>query len=44
MLNVHGVTQGNAVDWYKLLGAALEKWNGETLPTTAVGQNVSNRS
>lgn len=28
MLTVNGVTQGNAVDWYKLLEAALEKWNG----------------
>ena len=44
MLSRNGVSRGNAVDWYKLLEAALEKWNGETLPTTAVGQNVSNRS
>ena len=35
MLTMHGVTKGNAVDWYHLLKAALEKWNGKILSTTA---------
>lgn len=37
MLSRNGVSQGNAVGWYKLLEAALEKWNGEILPTTGKG-------